>query len=276
MITFDEARTHLIAARVCGTSIRARCPLCDGKHLSLTRFPDGGACLHCFSCNATQRELREAVMGGTVVETISRLAKPMVEITDAQRIAKARGIWRNTVPAAGTLVEQYLHNRAINSVPPTIRFHLRLKAMVAVIVDLQRHMKGVQVTYLKDGGFKADCDPNKQTFGVVRGCAVHLGPISEGRLAIAEGVESGLSFQEASGVATWATLGTSGMTTVEIPAGITRLTIAADLDDAGINAAQTLGGRLEEDRPDIELSIETIGLDYGEDWNDLAQREAEP
>jgi hypothetical protein len=229
--TFDEIASRLTNPTPCGNSIRSRCQLCDGKNLSLTRFPDGGACLKCFNCPAIMAELFAALASKPEHPSPRRVA--IKQVTDQERISRALNIWREAKPMLTTLAEYYLRDtRKILEIPlpPTLRFnpsvwHAETKrnypAMVAAIQRPDRSIVGVHVSYLQGGPIanirveKAAIEPNKKMFGVVRGCSVHLGPIRYDTLAIAEGIESALSYTIISGGATcWAALSASGIATL--------------------------------------------------------------
>ena len=49
-------------------------------------------------------------------------------------------------------------------------------------------------------------------------------------LRMAEGIESALSVQQATGLATWATLSLGNMAAVRLPASVTSVTLCADAD----------------------------------------------
>lgn len=145
---------------------------------------------------------------------------------DEQEIMKARRLFMQSVPAAGTLVENYLHARAIplerlpEGVLKQIRFlpsvtywHSRdgqkkafkvgdFPAMIAPFQDMDGRIRGVHLTYLSpDGNGKMDvADPDrpakklnaKKMKGRPWGCSIRLGPPSP-VMVISEGIENGLT-----------------------------------------------------------------------------------
>jgi len=234
------------------------CPFHGERTPSFTVRPPGGGHpwrYRCYGCGAAgdavdfvmQREgvgFREAVdrlVGGA--ETVpSRRAgaraptRPLARPTSpargggddegANRLARARRLWRAAWPAEGTLVEAYLRARDIDLAAvgwplPTLRFHpavaywhtppdhaapvkvAETPAMVALVQGPDGRGTGVHVTHLApDGGGKARlvCPVTgaalsaKKMHGAVQGGAVRLAPPAEsGWWAAAEGIETALS-----------------------------------------------------------------------------------
>jgi hypothetical protein len=195
------------------------------------------------------------------------------EAVDAERLTFCETVWRETVPAAGTAVEVYLRGRGLaGPIPAVVRFHpaapldyqgkIRAPAMVAVVQDKAGAACGLHTTAIRaDGSGKAG--PNaRRMFGTVKGGAVRLTPYSE-RLAVAEGIETALSYSAVTGAATWACLSTAGLVAFEIPPGVDQLTIAADGDDAGLKAAADLA-----DRARRHCDVIKSPAPAGTDWND--------
>lgn len=196
----------------------------------------------------------------------------------AEQIAKVRWcdqVWQDAVPIGGTPAELYLRRaRQIQiPLPPSLRFHpaaplnydktLRSAALVAMISSEDGSLIGVHVTALRpDGSGKAGDNPRRM-FGMMRGGAVRLAS-HRGRLAVAEGIETALSFQALFNVPTWAALSSSGVAAFRPPRHTSHLLIAADGDDAGRRAAETLKNRLQG-RCRVSLATANDGCD----WNDL-------
>ena len=66
--------------------------------------------------------------------------------------------------------------------------------------------------------------------------AVQLAPPLDGKLGLAEGVETALAATELTGVPCWATLGAKRLHQIDIPAGVREVVIFADNDEAGRKA----------------------------------------
>lgn len=208
------------------------------------------------------------------------------EEAEAQRRDRAwrfcDAAWSETYLIEGTPAATYLAGRRLAPPPSTeLRFHptcpldyaakRRSPAMVGVVRSSGGRCIGLHVTAIKpDGSGKALGDFSRRMFGPVQGGAVRLSPIGEaGALAVAEGIETALSFAAISGVPTWSALSTSGLKSFVLPLGVRSLVIAADADDAGQEAAETLAGRLGS-RCEVRIEAPASG-----DWNDhLADRAA--
>ncbi len=204
--------------------------------------------------------------------------------------AAAVRIWNEAVPIADSPAERYLRSRAITGpLPATLRYHpelryrvsdktwLVLPAMVGQVVRFDGDPSdtiAVHRTYLKrDGSGKADVEKPKCMLGDSRGCGIWLGSKSPSvsdldGLAVTEGVETGLSFQQIKNVPTIAATSTGGLVALQLPAlpVAKRVTIGADNDpnDAGLRAALNAGQRWQDEGR--KVSIESPrGV---KDWND--------
>ena len=93
--------------------------------------------------------------------------------------------------------------------------------------------------------------------GRVAGGAVRLGAAIEGApLGICEGIETGLAVMTARpGLPVWATLSTSGLEQVALPASVNRIVILADHDasGAGLRAAETAARRLRSEGREVNM-----------------------
>lgn len=196
-------------------------------------------------------------------------------------IDHALRIWIQSVDPTGTLVETYLHSRAVQ-LPPVgrgaIRFHPALRhpagtwpGMVAAITDATSGaFLGVHRTFLDPKGMaKAPVDPDRMILGRKSGGVVRLvadEDISR-RLALAEGIETALSAISA-GWPCWAAIDAGNMKSLPVwPA--TDLSIIADHDLAGVAAAEELSARWEAAGGNACIIAPP---NMKEDWNDVAQR----
>ena len=103
---------------------------------------------------------------------------------------------------------------------------------------------GIHRTFLLDDG-SGKAPAGKKMLDAVAGGSVRLAPLpGDGRLGIAEGIETALSAQAIFGIPTWAALSADGVRRWEWPAGIAHVTIFADAGEAGIQAAAALAERL--------------------------------
>ena len=105
-------------------------------------------------------------------------------------------------------------------------------------------------------------------FGPVKGGAIRLAAVAD-QLAVAEGVETALSFMDLTSTPTWSAMSTAGLEAFTVPPGVKQLTIAADGDEAGLKAARQLATTAQR-HCDVILCAAPDGLD----WNDAPKGEA--
>lgn len=194
---------------------------------------------------------------------------------------EALAIWRAAKPVAGTVAETYLRSRGITIPPPaTLRAgvvtHLGRFQFPALVAAVQRPTDRTVVatqrtTLRQDGTRKAPIATPRITTGTLGGGAVRLAPAGE-VLGIAEGVETGLSAMQASGVPVWCCIGAARMHRVAIPSVVRELHIFADDDEPGRAAAHrtaeahtAAGRRVIVRRPPENCK----------DWNDAVRASAE-
>ena len=184
-------------------------------------------------------------------------------IKDGDTVELALCIWRKTFSAESTLVESYLRCRAITiPTPSSLRFcpnlwHTEARKELPAMVGKVTRWPGEDVaaihrTYLKvDGSGKAEVMTSKKSLGSVKGGAVRLskpGPT----LALSEGIETGLSVQQETGLPVWVALSSSNLANTLLPdlPLAQEIIICADPDAAGQKAAYfaaekwTLEGRV--------------------------------
>jgi putative DNA primase/helicase len=198
---------------------------------------------------------------------------------DTDRRSKiAKNIWKRTLAVPGTPVSAYLASRGIVSViPKTIRYiegakhsntGLYLPCMVCAVTRWpNRDVIAVHRTFLAATGLaKAPVTNNKKMLGPVNGGAVRLAPHGP-KLIVCEGIETGLTLLQETGLPVWCALSTSGIVNLVLPDDVSEVVIAADHDRAGLNAANkaahkwTLEGRtVRIAKPPVE----------GWDFNDMS------
>jgi putative DNA primase/helicase len=265
----------------------ARCPAHDDRNpsLSISVSRDGRTLVHCHA-GCAQDQVIAALKDRGLWNSpddhprIQIVTKPVDHDDDKARTQAAMSIWNSTIPARNTLVDVYLRSRGITlPIPASLRFHSALKhtptgtiwpAMVAIISGADGAPVAVHRTYLaRDGKGKAHIKPNKMTLGPCRGGAVRLGELqAPGSLAITEGIETGLSVMQATGLPVWASLSADGMKAVKLPPEATTVTLCADNDANGVGKAAAECARkrfLREGRP----ARITMPPEVGTDFNDL-------
>jgi DNA primase len=197
-----------------------------------------------------------------------------------KRTELARRIWlEQTRPARGTVVEDYLSARGVTiPLPHTIRYAPRLRhpsgeifeAMISAAQDIEGRLVAIHRTYLY-GAAKANVRPNKMTLGPIRGAAVRLAiDAAEESVVLCEGLESGLSFQQATGDPVWVALGTSNLSAMELPSEVRTVVIAADSDAAGRRAAREAADIFMRQGRRVLIASPPTDLDF----NDVLLRKA--
>ncbi len=258
------------------------CPAHDDRDPSLhvSAGADSKVLLRCFAgCDqaAIIEALRERGLWGHMPPRGERphYPRPMTPPPADPRMSEsATRLWRHCRPAARTLVEAYLRSRAITIAPPaSIRYHpsllhrptgQRFPAMVAAVQDVGGRIIAVHRTWLRpDGAGKAAIDRNKMALGPCRGGAVRLAPAIDA-LLVAEGIETALAALQATAQPTWASLGTSGLKALDLPAGIRRVTILADGDAPGEAAARAAAERWTREGREVRIARAPAGLDFAD------------
>lgn len=97
--------------------------------------------------------------------------------------------------------------------------------------------------YLSDDlSAKANIKVPKKALGAYKGCAIWLGSEAD-TLVIVEGPEGGLSVREAGCSFVACTIAAGNMTNLTIPAGVERVILFQDNDEAGEKAARTAAAK---------------------------------
>lgn len=241
-------------------SHRLPCPACDkgGKDtaLSLTAGADG-AVWNCFRCGwaGAERTGRQATTR-TAMPARQKASSGHHETLSRQWADYYCGLQR----LPGTLGETYLHSRGC-VIPPAdsaLRFdpaafhwpsQSKLSAIVALMTDFEDASiwRSLHFTFLAaDGSGKANVERPKLLLAKHRkaGAVIRLWPddaVTDG-FAVAEGIESALS---AAHIFTpiWATGDAGNMAALVVLDGMESITVFADHDEAGLNAAHELADR---------------------------------
>jgi putative DNA primase/helicase len=259
------------------------------RSVSLRQLPDGRILIHCFSpkddWRAVAYMLRDYGVTYGACDTPVSATTPSTEIEATYRkIDRARALWAEALPIAGTLAETYLRARRIDLDvwPSSLRFlpratsiedRRRRPALISAITSLDGGMQGIQITLLSPcGAHKAALETPRRVLGRLKGGAVRLQEAeAAGQLIIAEGLETALSASVALGFPAWAALSAGNLARFTPPMGLTRLLIAADRGPAGEAAAESLTRNMASQS--LPATILFAPGRYP-DWNDWAQRKA--
>jgi phage/plasmid primase-like uncharacterized protein len=264
-----------------GQGYYGTCPVCQYKQAFSLTEKQGKLLFYCHACNASFNEIMQTLASQGLVSfsakpfAIAKPAKVANADTAPDKIAYALSLWQQSLPIEGTLAEQYLLGRNLNPpYPDVLRYHPNLKhsdtqayypALVGLVRDQLGTPKGIQRIYLAPDGHKAPIDPNKKSLGGLEGASVQLGhPTTQ--LAVAEGIETALSVQQALGVPAWAALSTAGLTSLVLPTSISKIVLAVDHDPAGIKAAD---GAMERWLNEGRAVTYLLPPKAGQDFNDM-------
>jgi len=180
----------------------------------------------------------------------------------------------------GDPVDRYLRNRgiALEKWPNDLMAHPHLPyredgatmghypAMLAVVRNPEGRPVGFHRTWLTTDGQKAPVSTPKKTTPLIGMANAIQFSLPGGVLAIAEGVETALSFGILSGLPVWSCISSGGIERFSPPPDAQKIIIGADHDKAGIKAARTLINRLVEQG----IAAKTVFPDSpGDDWNDV-------
>lgn len=197
-----------------------------------------------------------------------------------QRADWCEQVWSQTIPAQGTPTETYLQGvrhittplpltvRHCSSAPMDYDRRRKTPAIVCAVQNRNGNATGLHVTAIKPDGSGKASHNSRRMFGNVKGGAIQLCPFTD-QLAVAEGLETALSFNQLTGIPTWSCLSSSGLAAFDIPPNIKLLTIAADGDQAGHQAAMGLANRARH-VCDVKLTSAPAGCD----WNDILKGQA--
>jgi hypothetical protein len=262
-----------------------RCPAHDDRTPSLSvTLGRHAILLHCFA-GCPNKAVIEALArhGVSARDLFDGSGEPLPQPTpDDSGSWNARRLWRTAEVLKGSLGERYLAGRAITCYSPDLRFHSRTplgpRAVVRFLPALLAAVRtdvgiiAVHRTFLDPatGGIARFSRP-KRTLGGLGHGAVRLAMPGDGRLGLAEGIETALAAMQLSGMPCWATLGNGRFGLVTIPESVRELHLFLD-NDAGGDLAE-LRGR-EAHARDGRRIVARRPSARNEDWNDVLRRRA--
>lgn len=291
-----ERRAGEIAVAFGGTWSGAkgmcRCPAHDDRSPSLAiGLGDHAILFHCFAGCSSEAVLtafaRHGIRARDLFDGSGGWIAPVIHPDKAN--GNAQGLWRQAKILTGTPADEYLARRGLKLRPCDLRFHPKtplgaqpdvrfLPSMLAAvrtdeaIVAVHRTFldtrsdpateKGTTAGSVRLAGF----DGPKRALGRLGTGAVRLATPSDGRLGLAEGIESALSAQQIFGIACWATLGNERFGLVTIPQSVRELTLFIDADAGGELAEQR--GRAAYAREGRIIVTQRPAI-QGQDWNDV-------
>lgn len=228
-----------------GWLVRCPCPS-HGKgrgdrNPSLSVADDGRLLLRCFSgCEFLEilDELKRlGLVDGEKGAGISRTCgrSPTHVERKQEPDPEALRLWKNSIPAPDTIASEYLERRGIIGPPPaSLRYLPDAGALVAAVQSPEGVVCAIQTLRLSVQGDKI---LPRITTGPLGGGAVRLG-LAGRVLGLSEGVETGLSAMQMTGVPVWASLGAGRLHRVEVPPHVEEIDIFVDNDEPGRTAAK--------------------------------------
>lgn len=233
---------------------------------------------HCFRCGHV-----ETWHDGRVRRVPGKAPAAPVAASKRETLSEyGRDLWNGARPLSGAALA-YLEARAcvIPPVDGALRWHpalrhppsgLELPALLALVTHAETgEPMTLHRTWVQADGTKAPLDPPRLLLGGHRkaGGVIRLWPdeaVTTG-LGVAEGIETALSLAHA-GLPCWACIDAGNLQSLPLLRGIEALTIAADNDPAGLDAAERLGQRWANDGRQVRI-VAAAGARA--DLNDLAR-----
>ncbi len=188
----------------------------------------------------------------------------------------ARRLWQSAMAITDSPAERYLAQRGLMSTSDQLRYLGRtplgprgavqfLPAMLGAVTT-DSGIIAIHRTFLEGAQARlAHFERPKRALGSLGSGAVRLAPPVQGRLGLAEGIESALSATQLFDIPCWATLGNERFGLVAIPESVRELYLFIDND---------AGGTLAEERalkayaaPDRVIHSRAP-VSPGYDWND--------
>jgi putative DNA primase/helicase len=199
-------------------------------------------------------------------------------LDEAARTARALAVWRESRPAAGTIVESYLANRGLALLPPQyLRFHpacphpsgANLPAMIGLVEHVDHGPTAIHRTFISaDGSSKTAVEPDKASLGPVAGGAVRRAQVRAGQwLLVAEGLETTLSVMHSCALPGWAALSAGGIKSLVLPPSANLVVICADNDSNGVGqcAANAAAERFLAEGRRVRIALPPAsGLDFND------------
>ncbi len=201
-----------------------------------------------------------------------------VPVEKSRNTDLAKAIWKESINAENTPVQDYLEGRSLSHLPASLRSHpaalhmptgRKCPTMIAAITRWpEKAPHAIHRTYL-EGNKKANIKPNRMMLGSINGGAVRLAPVHD-VLAVAEGIETALSVQQVTGIPAWAILSTSNYRSLVLPDTVQKIIMAADHDEAGLKAAYESAGLWTHRGYSVRIIMPPA---HGQDFNDLLNKD---
>ena len=261
-----------------GSSGMARCPAHDDKKPSLHVRQQGGKVLvKCHSgCSqgAVLQILKQRGLWPTKValaREVKEYLSPEFDKYQKRRVARAVFYKTDYRKAKGTRVQTYLKRRGITKKLPANIYLGEYEGQPSMAIPIwmphRQEFCGAQITFLNKSGRKVKGKCQRIFLGAIKGGVVRFGIGNEGPLIISESTENALSCWQITGCQSWSALSAPNMAAITLPPDEYRkVIIAADHDEAGLKAANTLAQRLAREGRTVRIAVPAQD---GSDFNDL-------
>jgi putative DNA primase/helicase len=244
------------------------CPVCGGKDRFRWDDKEGRGTFYCNHCGAGDGIKLVMLWKGCDFAGAARVIEPLIGTSWRNKVKPRRAasrydmrnMWANSSACSlCNTAGRYLFRRCGIQLGPSVLRHVDAlrywgdepayyPAMLALVSDVNGKPVQLHRTYLSEPDQKAPvAEPRRMMPGSIpRGSAVRLGEVRDGRLGIAEGIETALCAAMRFQTTVWAAIGTGGLLHWVPPAGVDWVTIYADRDKnfAGQAAAYQLAHRL--------------------------------
>jgi len=266
-----------LRARRSGKRWLARCVGHDDRtpSLSIAQGADGRVLVHCFAgCSQlavisalAERGLWSSAALGSADRVAERKSAPSSLTVDdeRERIDASMRIWREAGPLGSTLGERYfLEHRKLDIKPLDLEHCLRWHDGEQIVVGLMTNPLsgesiGIHRTFLDKVGAKIE----RKMLG--RQGVLRLSPDAEVTmgLGISEGIEDGLGILLSGWAPVWAATSANAIARLPVLFGIGALTVFADADLAGKQAAEACAVRWRAAGREVRLTYPRQEASHG-------------
>ena len=214
----------------------------------------------------TALEIGVQILGGSAQLARVPLPKPPPPSRDDTDVGRwiARKLWMEATPLAGTLGERYfVEQRRLDIVRSAlthaVRWHGGKRAVIALMTDAVTGLPvGVHRTFVDTEGRKL----GRKMLGSQGVIRLSADEEVGSALGIAEGIEDALAVMLSGWRPVWVATSAGSIARLPVLAGIQALTIFADTDIAGRNAAETCAARWQGQGREVRISLPSEKLHH--------------